>query len=190
MRCTMIFRRIPLWIRRSRNRGGLSLLEAAASFLVMSISAVGSLKVFTLGRHGLESDYIYKMAGEVLRAKTEMMIGIIHQIPQDDDRWVSQFDQGDMRGEDVLIDRRGAGQLGTAVGNSQDIWGKIYYNRIEATDDPTTSNTNPDWFDVKTWIVWEQPQQTAWQDGMGLRPVGKTDTITYQARIVPVWLDK
>ena len=189
MRSGTIAGMLPLWLRRNRNRGGLSLIEASVSFLVLSIAAIGTLKTFTLGRVGLEGEYEYKMAGELLRQRTEWILGVVHAIPPTSDKWPGNFDQGDARGVQVTIDRRGAGQPGQGMGNSRDVTGIIYYGAVKAVDDVETANTNPDWFEVHTWIKWTSPQPTSWQDGMPSQPRGKPERIDYRARIVPVWID-
>ncbi len=189
MRSGMLRRVLPVWLRRGRNRGGLSLMEASASFLILSIAAIGTLKTFALGRVGLEGEYEYKMAGELLRQRTEWILGVVHAIPPTSDSWPAIFDQGDSRGYAVTIDKRGAGQAGQGFGNPRDVTGLIYYDAVTAVDDPETTNTNPDWYQVHTWIEWTSSQPTTWQDGMAEKPKGRREKIEYSARIVPVWID-
>jgi hypothetical protein len=189
MRSGTLSRMLPVWLRRSRNRGGLSLMEASASFLILSIAAVGTLKTFALGRVGLEGEYEYKMAGELLRQRTEWMLGVVHAIPPTSDKWPAIFDQGNSRGIEVTIDNRGRGQTGQGFGNNRDVTGTIYYEAVKAVDDPETVNTNPDWYQVHTWIEWTGSQPTVWQRGAPEKPRGKRERIDFSARIVPVWID-
>lgn len=177
----------PKWLRRSKNKGGLTLLEAAASFLILGIASVGAIKTFTIGRVGLEAEYEYKMAGELLRQKTEYIIGAVHSMMPED--WPSELNYDDLRGETVVIDYRGKGQPGAAIGNNRDVIGTIHFSAVREYDDPTTSIINPDWYDVHTYIVWTGPVRSAWQDGMsGGRPQGQRERIDFYARVVPTWI--
>ncbi|MCX7834609.1 MAG: hypothetical protein N2450_00905 [bacterium] len=178
---------LPKWLKNSRSRGGLTLLEAAASFLILGIASVGAIKTFTIGRVGLESEYEYKMAGELLRQKTEYIIGVVHSMMPED--WPSELNYDDLRGEEVVIDYRGQGQRGAAIGNNRDVIGRIHFSAVREYDDPTTPIINPDWYNVHTYIEWIGPIRTAWQDGLaGGRPRGQRERIDFYARVVPTWI--
>jgi hypothetical protein len=184
MRSGTIPKMLPLWLRRSRNRGGLSLMEASVSFLVLSIAAIGTLKTFALGRVGLEGEYEYKMAGELLRQRTEYILGVVHAYPPTSENWPAAFDQGDSRGVEVTIDKR----IGT-TNYTRDVMGRIYFYQVKPYDDLETESVSPDWYQIHTYITWTSPQPTSWQDGMPSPPRGRNERIDFQARIVPVWLD-
>lgn len=178
---------VPQWLKNSRNKGGLTLMEAAISFLILGIASIGAIKTFTIGRVGLENQYEYKMAGELLRQKTEYLIGVVHsKMPED---WPAEFDFGDYRGEDVVIDYRGMGQPGAGINNHRDVIGYIYFDRVIEYDDPTTPMINPDWYNIRTKIAWQGPVRSAWQRGMERgRPLGQKDSIVFLARVVPTWI--
>ncbi|MDK9699156.1 MAG: hypothetical protein OEM52_03250 [bacterium] len=173
-------RMIPGWLRRSAKRGGLSLMEAAASFLILGIASVGTIKTFALGRVGIESEFEYKMAAELLRQRTEYVAGRVHQeLP---DTWQAELQHGDLRGERVLIDRRGDG--------FRQVFGTIYFGDVEAYDNPATTNTTLDWYKIHTWITWNNPRQSVFQDGMAAPPIGGPERIDFFVNVLPTWVDE
>ena len=125
-------------------QGGIDFIQIITAILIISIAAVSTTYSIYVGRLTLDEQLQEKQAIRYAREEMEYWAGRIY---------VSLPSSGEMigstqRGRRVLIDPRDP-----SVSNDN-IWGKVYYDRIIPVNLMVTGEDQTDYIKIHVWVEW------------------------------------
>jgi hypothetical protein len=125
-------------------QGGLDFVQVIIAMLIVAIAAVSTTYSIYVGRLTLDQKLQEKQAIRYAREEMEYWSGRILVSPP-----TSQERLGDSRnGRRVLIDPRNPND------ESDNIWGKVFYDRIIPVNLQITGEDITDYYKIHVWVIW------------------------------------
>ena len=125
-------------------KGGIDFIQVITALLIVAIAAVSTTYSIYVGRLTLEGKLQEKQAIRYAREEMEYWAGRVMASPPSGQEMIGDTQTG----RKVLIDPRNPND------GSDNVWGKVYYDRTVPVFLMVTGEEVTDFFRIHVWVVW------------------------------------